>query len=188
MATCHRLVVRVYRTERFTFRASRALSSVRTVEPPPSAQGRPGRSGGAARRPGLRWGSPPGSAAASEQRRIASMAAPRCTTVAEVMLNERETLSCAEKRDGSGQYVIRAGSGELGEACAARFAVVHQHASGGRRRPACNMLPVMRGRADTCTARLAAVLDQASISGSSAEPGRRGRLMNALYPGRRERA
>ena len=136
----------------------------------------------------MRWGSPPGSAAASEQRRIASMAAPRCTTVAEVMLNDGETLSCAEKRNGSGQYVIRAGSGELGEACAACSAVVHQHASGGRRRPACNnMLPVMRGRADTCTARLAAVLDQASISGSSEEPGRCGRAMITLYPGRRER-
>ena len=80
------------------------------------------------------------------------MAAPRCTTVAEVMLNDRETLSYAEKRNGSGQYVIRAGPGELGEACAARSAVVHQHASGGRRRPGCNMMPVMRGRADTCTA------------------------------------
>ena len=172
----------------FTFRASGALSPVCTVEPPPSAQGRPGRSGGAARRPGLRWGSPPGSAAASEQRRIASMAAPRCTTVAEVMLNERETLSCAEKRDGSGQYVIRAGSGELGEARAARSSVVHQHASGGRRRPMCNIMPVMRGRAHTCTARLVAVLDQASIAGCSAGPCRCGRVMNTLYPDRRGRA
>ena len=92
-----------------------------------------------------------------------------------------------EKRNGSGQYVIRAGSGELGEAPAARSSVVHQHASRGRRRPACNMLPVMRGRADTCTARLAAVLDTASISGSSAEPGRCGRAMITLYPGQRER-
>ena len=77
----------------FTFRASRALSSARTVEPPPAAQVRPGRSGGAARRPGLRWGSPPGSAAASEQRRMAPMAAPRCTTVAEVMINDKYMLS-----------------------------------------------------------------------------------------------
>ena len=55
-----------------------------------------------------------------------------------------------------------------------------------RRRPACNMVPVMRGQADTCTARLAAVLDEASTAGSSAEPYWCGRLMNDLYPDRRE--
>ena len=98
----------------FTFRASRALSSVRTVEPPPAAQVRPDRSGGAVRRPGLWWGSPPGSAAASEQRQIAPMAAPRCTTVAEVMINDKYMLSYAEKRDCSVQSVVRAGSGKLG--------------------------------------------------------------------------
>ena len=55
-----------------------------------------------------------------------------------------------------------------------------------RRRPACNMVPVMRGQADTCTARLAAVIDEASTAGSSAEPYWCGRLMNDLYPDRRE--
>ena len=44
----------------------------------------------------------------------------------------------------------------------------------------------MRGQADTCTARLAAVLDEASTAGSSAEPYWCGRLMNDLYPDRRE--
>ena len=48
------------------------------------------------------------------------------------------------------------------------------------------MVPVMRGQADTCTARLAAVLDEASTAGSSAEPYWCGRLMNDLYPDRRE--
>ena len=44
----------------------------------------------------------------------------------------------------------------------------------------------MRGQADTCTTRLAAVLDEASTAGSSAEPYWCGRIMNDLYPDRRE--
>ena len=47
------------------------------------------------------------------------MAAPRCTMLAEVMLHDRDTLSHAEKRDGTDQRVMRAGSAELGEACSA---------------------------------------------------------------------
>ena len=39
--------------------------------------------------------------------------------LAEVMLHDPETLSHAEKRDGSDQLVVRAGSPELGEARAA---------------------------------------------------------------------
>ena len=42
-----------------------------------------------------------------------------------MVIPDPETLSHAEKRDGSGQYVIRAGSGELGSACAANFSQVH---------------------------------------------------------------
>ena len=42
------------------------------------------------------------------------MDAPRCTGVAEVVLHDHETLSHAVKRDGSVQYVVRAGSSELG--------------------------------------------------------------------------
>ena len=53
------------------------------------------------------------------------MAAPRCTMLAEVMLHDRETLSHAEKRNGSDQWVVRAGSAELGEARAACSAQVH---------------------------------------------------------------
>ena len=47
------------------------------------------------------------------------MAAPRCTTVAEVMINDGETLSHAEKRDGSDQWEVRAGSPKHGEERAA---------------------------------------------------------------------
>ena len=54
------------------------------------------------------------------------MAAPRWTMLAEVMLHDRETLSHAEKRDGSHQRTVRAGSPELGEARAACSAHV-QH-------------------------------------------------------------
>ena len=54
------------------------------------------------------------------------MAHPRCTRLAEVMLNDPETLSHAVKRDGTVQQVVRAGSGELGSACAACSAQV-QH-------------------------------------------------------------
>ena len=54
------------------------------------------------------------------------MAAPRCTMLAEVMLHDRDTLSHAEKRDGSDHWVVRAGSPKLGEACAAGSAQV-QH-------------------------------------------------------------
>ena len=61
-----------------------------------------------------------------EHGRTAPMAAPRCTMLAEVMLHDRETLSHAEKRDGSDQQVVRAGSPELGSACAACSAQV-QH-------------------------------------------------------------
>ena len=39
---------------------------------------------------------------------------PRCTRVAEVMLRNRNALCHAEKRDGSDQQTVRAGSGELG--------------------------------------------------------------------------
>ena len=46
--------------------------------------------------------------------------------LAEVMLHDRETLSHAEKRDGSDQEVVRAGSPKLGGACAAGSAQV-QH-------------------------------------------------------------
>jgi len=53
------------------------------------------------------------------------MAAPRWTMLAEVMLHDRETLSHAEKRDGSHQWTVRAGSPELGEARAACSAQVH---------------------------------------------------------------
>ena len=53
------------------------------------------------------------------------MAAPRCTMLAEVMLHDRDTLSHAEKRDGSDQWVVRAGSPKLGEARAACSAHVH---------------------------------------------------------------
>ena len=42
------------------------------------------------------------------------MAAPRWTMLAEVMLHDRYTLSHAEKRDGSDQWVVRAGSPKLG--------------------------------------------------------------------------
>ncbi len=54
------------------------------------------------------------------------MAAPRCTMLAEVMLNDRDTLSHAEKRDGSDHWVVRAGSSKLGEARAAGSAHVQQ--------------------------------------------------------------
>ena len=54
------------------------------------------------------------------------MAAPRCTRVAKVMLEHAETLSHAVKRNGSVQYVIRAGSGELGKARAPCSAHVHR--------------------------------------------------------------
>ena len=54
------------------------------------------------------------------------MAAPRWTMLAEVMLHDRYTLSHAEKRDGSHQWMIRAGSPKLSEACAAGSAQV-QH-------------------------------------------------------------
>ena len=54
------------------------------------------------------------------------MAAPRCTMLAEVMLHDRDTLSHAEKRDGSDQCMVRAGSRKLGEARAACSAHV-QH-------------------------------------------------------------
>ena len=42
------------------------------------------------------------------------MHAPRCTGVAEMMLHDRETLSREVKRNGTVQYVVRAGSSELG--------------------------------------------------------------------------
>ena len=53
------------------------------------------------------------------------MAAPRCTMLAEVMLHDPETLSHAEKRDGSHQWVVRAGSSKLGEGRAPCSAHVH---------------------------------------------------------------
>ena len=53
------------------------------------------------------------------------MAAPQCTMLAEVMLHDRETLSHAEKRDGSDEWVVWAGSSKLGAACTCSFDVVH---------------------------------------------------------------
>ena len=71
-----------------------------------------GRSGPAA---GLAVGQPSWlSISVGEQRQIAPMAAPRCTTVAAVMINDKYMLSYAEKRDCSVQSVVRAGSGKLG--------------------------------------------------------------------------
>ena len=55
------------------------------------------------------------------------MDAPRCTMLAEVMLHDRDTLSHAEKRDGSKQREVRAGSPKLGEELAACSA--HEHHS-----------------------------------------------------------
>ena len=46
--------------------------------------------------------------------------------LAEVMLHDRDTLSHAEKRDGSDQWVVRAGSSKLGAACTRSFDVVHR--------------------------------------------------------------
>ena len=43
----------------------------------------------------------------------------------EVMIHDRYTLSHAEKRDGSDQWVVRAGSPKLGEGRAACSAHVH---------------------------------------------------------------
>ena len=103
----------------FTFRAGRALSSIRTVEAPPWAQGRPAGLGRLARCPDWPRGGRPGAAQGPEHGRTAPMAAPRWTRLAEVMLHDRETLSHAEKRDGAVQYVVRTGPGKLGEACAA---------------------------------------------------------------------
>ena len=53
------------------------------------------------------------------------MHAPRCTGVAEMVLHDRDTLSHEVKRNGTVQYVVRAGSAELGEARAACSAQVH---------------------------------------------------------------
>ena len=52
--------------------------------------------------------------------------APRCAGVAEVMLRNRNTLSHAERRDGSDEWVVRAGSSTLGAACT-RSSDVVQH-------------------------------------------------------------
>ena len=109
----------------FTFRASALLSSERTVEAPPPAQGRPAGLGRLARRPDRPLGGRTGSPAAPEQAQTAPVAHPRCTRLAEVMLNDPETLSHAVKRDGTVQQVVRAGSGELGSACAACSSQVH---------------------------------------------------------------
>ena len=103
----------------FTFRAGRALSSIRTVEVPPLAQGRPAGLDQLARCPDRRRGGRPGAVQGPEHGRTAPMAAPRCTMLAEVMLHDRETLSHAEKRDGTDQRAVRAGSAELGSACSA---------------------------------------------------------------------
>ena len=149
-----------------------------------------GRSGQAA---GLAVGQPsaPGSAAASEQRQIAPMAAPRCTTVAEVMINDKYIYAflCGKAR----LFRSVRGTGRLWQAWLSLCSMFSDRTPARyptscqcRRRPACNMVPVMRGQADTCTARLAAVLDEASTAGSSAEPYWCGRLMNDLYPDRRE--
>ena len=48
--------------------------------------------------------------------RVRPDGAPRYTMLAEVMLHDPETLSHAEKRDGSHQRVVRAGSSTLGAA------------------------------------------------------------------------
>ena len=98
-----RLVANVLGMQTFTFRAARALSSIRTVEAPPWAQGRPAGLGRLAWRPDWPWGGRPGAAQGPEHGRTAPMAAPRCTMLAEVMLHDRDTLSHAEKRDGSDQ-------------------------------------------------------------------------------------
>ena len=97
------LVANARGMQTFTFRAARALSSVRTVEAPPLAQGRPAGLGQLARCPDWLLGGRPGAAQGPEHGRTAPMAAPRCTMLAEVMLHDRETLSHAEKRDGSHQ-------------------------------------------------------------------------------------
>ena len=48
-------------------------------------------------------GGRPGASQGPEHGQTAPMAAPRCTMLAEVMLHDRDTLSHAEKRDGSDQ-------------------------------------------------------------------------------------
>ena len=111
------------------------------------------------------------------------MAAPRCTMLAEVMLHDRDTLSHAEKRNGSDQWAVRAGSSKLGEGRAACAAHVHPLASQGRRRPGCNMMIVVRGGADTCMAGLVAVLDREDTAGTTAAPPRCGRSkIHSMYP------
>ena len=96
----------------FTFRASALLSSERTVEAPPPAQGRPAGLGRLARRPDWPWVGRCGSARPPEDGQTAPVAHPRFTRLAEVMLSDPETLSHAEKRDGAVQQAVRAGSGE----------------------------------------------------------------------------
>ena len=56
-----------------------------------------------ARCPERRQGGRPGAALGPEHGRIAPMAAPRCTRLAEVVIPDRETLFHAEKRNGSCQ-------------------------------------------------------------------------------------
>ena len=119
------LVANARGMQTFTFRADRALSSIRTVEAPPWAQGRPAGLGRLARCPDWPRGGRPGAAQGPEHGRTAPVAHPRWTRLAEVMLHDRETLSHAEKRNGSDQWVVRAGSAELGEARAACSAQVH---------------------------------------------------------------
>ena len=166
----------------FTFRADRALSSVRTVEAPPWAQGRPAGLGRLARCPDWPRGGRPGAAQGPEHGRTAPMAAPRCTMLAEVMLHDRDTLSHAEKRDGSDHWVVRAGSSKLGEGRSACSSHVHPLASQGRRRPGCNMRMAVRGRAHTCMAGLVAVLDREDTAGTMAAPPRCGRSKTQHVP------
>ena len=67
----------------------------------PAAQGWPTSPRGVPLQPGIPWAGPLALRQQPEQRRMAALAAPRCTRVAEVMLRNRNTLSHAEKRDGS---------------------------------------------------------------------------------------
>ena len=120
-STCARtalgLVANVLGMETFTFRAGRALSSICTVEAPPPAQGRPAGLGRLARRPDPPRVGRPRAAQGPEHGRTAPMAHPRCTRLAEVMLSDPETLSHAEKRDGTDQQVVRKASELVRDVC-----------------------------------------------------------------------
>ena len=160
----------------FTFRAARALSSIRTVEAPPPAQGRPAGLGRLARRPDRPRIGRPGAVRPPEDGRTRTRGAP---AVHQAGRSDAQRPGNAFPCGKARRHRSAGGPGRLPWAWLSMCSLICASAplaSQGRRRPGCNKRMAVQGRAGTFMAGLEAVLDRGGTAGKTAAPPRCGRL------------